>query len=54
MVLFGDQTPPREEADMSTVFELIAKGDIPCHKVWEDDDHLAFLDINPRVEDTPS
>jgi len=35
---------------MSTVFELIVKGDIPCHKVWEDDDHLAFLDINPRVD----
>ena len=35
---------------MSTVFELIVKGDIPCHKVWEDEDHLAFLDINPRVE----
>ena len=35
---------------MSTIFELIVQGEIPCHKVWEDDDHLAFLDINPRVE----
>jgi len=35
---------------MATIFELIARGEIPCHKVWEDDDHLAFLDINPRVE----
>lgn len=35
---------------MPTVFELIVRGDIPCHKVWEDDHHLAFLDINPRVE----
>ena len=35
---------------MATIFELIVKGEIPCHKVWEDDRHLAFLDINPRVE----
>jgi len=35
---------------MPTIFELIVKGEIPCHKVWEDADHLAFLDINPRVE----
>jgi histidine triad (HIT) family protein len=35
---------------MPTLFELIVKGEIPCHKVWEDDRHLAFLDINPRVE----
>ena len=35
---------------MATIFELIVRGEIPCHKVWEDDHHLAFLDINPRVE----
>ena len=35
---------------MPTIFELIVAGEIPCHKIWEDDDHLAFLDINPRVE----
>lgn len=35
---------------MPTIFELIVKDEIPCHKVWEDDQHLAFLDINPRVE----
>lgn len=23
------------------------KGEIPCFKVWEDVDHLAFLDIRP-------
>ena len=38
------------EGDMATIFELIVRGEIPCHKVWEDDHHLAFLDINPRVE----
>ncbi len=35
---------------MPTIFESIVRGEIPCHKVWEDDHHLAFLDINPRVE----
>jgi histidine triad (HIT) family protein len=35
---------------MPTIFERIVAGDIPCHKIWEDEDHLAFLDINPRVE----
>jgi histidine triad (HIT) family protein len=35
---------------MPTIFELIASGEIPCHKIWEDQRHLAFLDINPRVE----
>jgi histidine triad (HIT) family protein len=30
-----------------TVFAKILAGDIPCHKVYEDDHVLAFLDINP-------
>jgi histidine triad (HIT) family protein len=29
------------------VFCDILKGKIPCHKVFEDDNVLAFLDINP-------
>jgi len=32
---------------MPTIFSKIVAGEIPCHKVWEDDQHLAFLDINP-------
>ncbi len=32
---------------MPSLFTKIIQGEIPCHKVWEDDDHLAFLDINP-------
>jgi len=38
------------EVNMPSIFELIVAGEIPCHKIWEDDDHLAFLDINPRIE----
>ncbi|HLU66970.1 MAG TPA: HIT family protein [Kofleriaceae bacterium] len=30
-----------------TVFSKILRGEIPCHKVYEDDHVLAFLDINP-------
>jgi histidine triad (HIT) family protein len=32
---------------MSSLFTRIVRGEIPCHKVWEDDAHLAFLDIVP-------
>ena len=32
---------------MPTIFARIVKGEIPCHKVAEDDRFLAFLDINP-------
>lgn len=31
------------------IFCKIAKGEIPCAKIWEDEKHLAFLDINPNV-----
>jgi len=34
---------------MPTIFERIIAGEIPCHKVWEDSRHIAFLDINPRI-----
>ena len=32
-----------------SVFTKIIKGEIPCHKVYEDDNTLAFLDIHPSV-----
>jgi histidine triad (HIT) family protein len=31
------------------IFCKIVKGEIPCHKVYEDDNFLAFLDINPAA-----
>lgn len=34
---------------METIFTKIVKGDIPAHKVAEDDRFLAFLDVNPLV-----
>ncbi|HWU90035.1 MAG TPA: HIT family protein [Kofleriaceae bacterium] len=30
-----------------TVFSKIVRGEIPCHRVYEDEHVLAFLDINP-------
>lgn len=30
-----------------TIFGKIIRGEIPCHRVYEDDKVLAFLDINP-------
>ena len=30
-----------------TIFSKILRGDIPCHRVYEDDYVLAFLDVNP-------
>ena len=32
---------------MSSIFSKIVKGEIPCYKVAEDEDFLAFLDITP-------
>lgn len=32
---------------MPTIFTRIINGDIPCHKIAEDENYLAFLDINP-------
>ncbi len=32
------------------IFCRIAKGEIPCMKIWENEKYLAFLDINPVTE----
>ncbi|MBL7811730.1 MAG: HIT family protein [Bacteroidetes bacterium] len=34
---------------MASVFSRIAAGEIPCHKILEDDQYLAFLDVQPLV-----
>ncbi len=30
-----------------SVFSKIIRGEIPCHRVYEDDHVIAFLDVNP-------
>ena len=32
------------------VFCKIAKGEAPCHKIWENDKYMAFLSIHPNTE----
>ncbi len=36
--------------DENNIFAKILRGEIPCHKLYEDEDTLAFLDIMPRTE----
>ena len=35
---------------MASIFTKIINGDIPCYKISETDDFLAFLDINPNAK----
>ncbi len=35
---------------MTSIFSKIVKGEIPSHKIAEDDNYLAFLDINPLAK----
>ncbi len=35
--------------DNNNAFARILRGEFPCHKVYEDDHVLAFLDIMPRA-----
>lgn len=35
---------------MASIFTKIINGEIPCHKIAENDEFLAFLDIMPLVE----
>ncbi len=36
--------------DPNNIFAKIIRGELPCHKVYEDDLSLVFLDIMPRAE----
>ena len=35
--------------DPNNIFAKIIRGELPCHKVYEDDKSLVFLDIMPRA-----
>ena len=35
---------------MASIFTKIVNGEIPCHKIDESNDYLAFLDISPLTE----
>ncbi|MCB1431167.1 MAG: HIT family protein [Alphaproteobacteria bacterium] len=36
--------------DPDNIFAKILRGEIPCHKVYEDDHTLAFMDVMPQVD----
>jgi histidine triad (HIT) family protein len=35
---------------MASIFTKIINGEIPCYKIAEDDNFLAFLDVNPNTK----
>jgi histidine triad (HIT) family protein len=35
--------------DQNNIFAKILRGELPCHKVYEDETTFAFLDIMPRA-----
>jgi len=36
--------------DDTNIFAKILRGELPCHKIFEDDVALAFMDIMPRAQ----
>ena len=42
MSLYGDY-------DSQNIFAKIIRGEMPCYKLYEDDDVLAFLDLFPQL-----
>lgn len=36
--------------DPANIFARILRGEIPCHRIFEDDVALAFMDIMPRCD----
>ena len=35
---------------MASIFTKIVNGEIPCYKIAEDENYLAFLDVNPDAK----
>jgi histidine triad (HIT) family protein len=46
----GIERGTRMSYDENNVFAKVLRGEIPCHKIYEDADTLAFLDIMPRAD----
>ncbi len=36
--------------DRNNIFAKILRGEIPCHKIYEDKHALAFMDVMPQVD----
>lgn len=35
---------------MASIFTKIIRGEIPCYKITEDENFIAFLDVNPNTQ----
>ncbi|MFZ4435472.1 MAG: HIT family protein [Flavobacterium psychrophilum] len=35
---------------MASIFTKIVAGEIPCYRIFEDENYLAFLDVNPNAK----
>lgn len=35
---------------MASIFSKIIAGEIPCYRIAEDENYLAFLDVNPNAK----
>ncbi|MCO6162101.1 HIT family protein [Flavobacterium sp. NRK F7] len=35
---------------MASIFTKIIEGEIPCYKIAEDENYIAFLDVNPNAK----
>jgi histidine triad (HIT) family protein len=38
----------QSQYDENNIFARILRGEIPCHKIYEDDETLAFMDVMPQ------
>ena len=36
--------------DPNNIFAKVLRGEIPCHKIYEDEHTLAFMDVMPQVD----
>ena len=36
--------------DPNNIFAKILRGEIPCHKIYEDEHTLAFMDVMPQCD----
>jgi len=46
----GEQGPTNMAYDTSNIFARILRGEIPAHKVCEDEHTLAFMDVMPQAD----
>jgi histidine triad (HIT) family protein len=46
----GEGKEFRMTYDPNNIFAKILRGEIPCHKIYEDEHTLAFMDVMPQVD----